>query len=141
MPDSSSSARESSQIISFFTSEHFKNRVNSLLAEWHAPGLSIAIVSNEKVSSQGFGLASLDPETPCTPDTIFDIASSSKSLTAAAVGFLVEDDEMYQAVKWDAKMHDLLPEDFVLNEEKYTEEVTVEDILSHRSGVPGSVDA
>lgn len=137
MPDSSSSAQEFPQIISFFKSEHFKNRVNNLLAEWHAPGLSLAIVSNKNVSSQGFGLASLDPETPCTPDTIFDIASSSKSLTAAAVGLLVEDDEKYQAVKWDAKMHDLLPEDFVLNKDSFTEEVTVEDILSHRSGVPG----
>ncbi|PPJ52226.1 hypothetical protein CBER1_09730 [Cercospora berteroae] len=141
MPDSSSSAQESPQIISFFKSEHFQSRVNNLLAEWHAPGLSIAIVSNKRVFSQGFGLASLDPETPCTPDTIFDIASSSKSLTAAAVRLLVEDDERHQAVKWDAKMHDLLPEDFVLNEDSFTEEVTVEDILSHRSGVPGHDDA
>ncbi|KAM3420254.1 hypothetical protein BST61_g3541 [Cercospora zeina] len=138
---SMSSAHETLPIIDFFTAENFKFRVQDLLAEWHAPGLAIAILSNRQVYSQGFGLASLDPEIPCTPDTIFDIASSSKSLTAAAVGLLVENDEKYRAVRWDAKMHDLLPDDFVLNEDKFTEEVTVEDILSHRSGVPGHHDA
>ncbi|PIA92846.1 hypothetical protein CB0940_04690 [Cercospora beticola] len=123
MPDSPSSAQEFPQIINLFKSEPFKNRVNNLLAEWHVLGFSIAIVSNKKVSSQGFGLASLDPEIP------------------SAVGLLVEDNEKYEAVKWDAKMHDLLPEDSVLNEDSFTEEVTVEDILSHRSGVPGHDDA
>lgn len=119
-----------------FNSANFDNRVNQLLSEWHVPGLAVAVVQDEKVASKGFGKASLDPDKPVTPDTIFDIASCSKSLTAGAVSLLVEDDERYSNVKWDAKMCELLPDDFVMSDETYTKDVTVEDILSHRSGLP-----
>lgn len=119
-----------------FNGNKFTERVKELLEEWHCPGLGVGIVEGDKVSSRGFGQASVDPEKPCTSETIFDIASCSKSSTAAAVALLIEDDENYPKVKWDAKMCDLLPEDFVMSEESYTKDVTVEDILSHRSGLP-----
>ncbi|KAK5693343.1 hypothetical protein LTR17_025094 [Elasticomyces elasticus] len=49
---------------------------------------------------------------------LFDIGSASKSpLTAAAVGLLVDDHERFPEVRWEAKMCDLLPEDFVMGEE------------------------
>ncbi|KFY02953.1 hypothetical protein O988_01771 [Pseudogymnoascus sp. VKM F-3808] len=66
--------------------------------------------------------------------TLFDIASASKSLTAGAVGLLVDDDKKYPEVQYEATMSSLLPEDFVMCE-GYTENVTVEDILSHRTGM------
>lgn len=106
------------------------------MKEHHVPGLAIAVVQNETVASAGFGHASLTPPNPCTPDTLFDIASASKSLTAASVGLLVSDDQKYPDVKYDAMMSTLLPDDFVMSGEGYTEGVTVEDILSHRSGLP-----
>lgn len=100
------------------------------------PGLAVAVIQGERTFSAGYGLASLDPPKPCTADTLFDIASSSKSLTAASVGLLVRDDEKYPEVQYDAIMSKLLPEDFVLSGQGYTEGVTVEDILSHRTGMP-----
>jgi CubicO group peptidase (beta-lactamase class C family) len=57
-------------------------------------------------------------------------------LTAAAVGLLVDDHENFPEVDYEATMSSLLPEDFVLSEAEYTEGVTLEDILSHRSGIP-----
>lgn len=126
-------------LIKHFNTPAFTQRVESLLDEWHVPGLSIAITQGNEISSRGFGFATLDPKVACTADTIFDIASSSKSLTAASVGLLVQDDEKYSDIQWDAKMSDLLPEDFVMSEDSYTNDVTVEDILSHRTGLPGSV--
>lgn len=118
-----------------FNSEKFSNRINELLEEWHCPGVAISLVQDDKTSSRAFGRACMEPEKPMTTDTLFDIASSSKSLTAAAVALLVED-ERYPQVKWDAKMCDLLPDDFVMSEESFTKDVTVEDILSHRTGLP-----
>lgn len=47
----------------------------------------------------------------------------------------VDDDEKYPEVQYEAIMSSLLPEDFVMSEEGYTENVTVEDILSHRTGM------
>jgi CubicO group peptidase (beta-lactamase class C family) len=108
-----------------------------VLQQFHTPGLAIAVVQNDKIASNGFGLATLNPPTNVTADTLFDIASSSKSLTAASVGLLVVDDVKHPNLHWDTPMSSLLPEDFVMSGDGYTEKVTVEDILSHRSGIPG----
>lgn len=101
----------------------------------HVPGLAIAIVENDQTASAGYGKASVDPPMPCTADTLFDIASSSKSLTAASVALLIDDDENHPEVQYDAIMSQLLPDDFVMSETVYTEGVTVEDVLSHRTGM------
>lgn len=82
--------------------------------------------------SKAFGLAVLDPPKQCTPDTLFDLASVSKSTTAGAVALLVDDEERYPHVQWDTPMSKLLPDDFVMAEDSYTQSVTVEDVLSHR---------
>lgn len=122
----------------FFKSQQFSQHVSDLMEEWHVAGLAIAVVQNETYASKGFGYADLSEPNPqpVTPDTVFDIASSSKSLTAAAVAFLVEDDENYPDVKWNTPISKLLPEDFVMAQEEYTNGVTVEDILCHRTGLP-----
>ncbi len=124
-----------------FQSENFGNHVNELLEKWHVPGAAIALVHDERTTSRAFGEASLDPPNPFTTDTLVDIASSSKSMTAAAVALLVADNEHYPQVQWDSKMSDLLPEDFVMSSSEYTNGVTVEDILSHRTGLPSCVSA
>ncbi|KAL9083623.1 MAG: hypothetical protein Q9165_008438 [Trypethelium subeluteriae] len=114
----------------------FTTHVEELLEQWHVPGLAIAVTQNDVTVSRGFGNASLNPAKPCTPNTLFDIASSSKSLTAASVALLVADDEKYPNVQWDATVSSLLPDDFAMSDENYTMNVTVEDILSHRTGLP-----
>ena len=120
-----------------FNSSDFTKHVNQLMNDWHAPGLAVAIMQDQHIASRGYGKASLESEKPVTADTLFDIASSSKSLTAGSVALLVDDDNNYPQVKWDTKMSSLLPDDFVMSEDSYTKDVTVEDILSHRSGLPG----
>ncbi|EAW09100.1 beta-lactamase family protein [Aspergillus clavatus NRRL 1] len=124
-----------------FHSPNFSSRVQELMQQHHVPGISIALIHDDKVASAGYGHASLDPPTACTADTLFDIASSSKSLTAASVALLIDDGERYPEVQWDALMSSLLPDDFVMSSEEYTGGVTVEDILSHRSGLPGHDDS
>ena len=121
-----------------FESASFTKHVSELMEEWHVAGLAIAIVQNEAVASRGYGYASFEGEAwrPVTGDTVFDIASSSKSLTAAAVALLIADDDNYPQVKWDTPVSNLLPDDFVMADEKYTSDITVEDMLSHRTGLP-----
>ncbi|KPM41029.1 hypothetical protein AK830_g5561 [Neonectria ditissima] len=119
----------------YFRSDKFKARVEGLLEKHRVPGLAIALVHNETVESAAFGLATLDPPTPCTPDTLFDIASASKSMTAASVALLVEDAN-HPEVQYDAVVSQLLPGDFVMATDEYTNNVTLDDILGHRSGYP-----
>ncbi|OWT43405.1 beta-lactamase family protein [Pochonia chlamydosporia 170] len=118
-----------------FTSAQFGPRVEGLLQKFHAPGVSIAIVQNSSIVSAGYGLVNLDPPKPMTADVLFDIASASKSLTAASVALLVHNDGHYPHVTYEATMSSLLPEDFVMSDETYTKVVTVEDMLSHRTGI------
>lgn len=119
----------------FLCSARFTSLVEALIIQHHVPGLAVATVHGQQITSAGYGEACLARSTPCTADTLFDIASAAKSLTAAAVGLLVDDNESYPDVQWDAIMSCLLPDDFVMPGAGYTEGVTVEDILSHRSGM------
>lgn len=121
--------------IDYFNSDKFKARVEGLLEKKHIPGLAIAITHNDQTASCAFGHAVVDPPVPCTPDTLFDIASASKSMTAASVALLVED-EKYPEVKYDGIMSEILPGDFVMATEEYTKNVTLDDVLGHRTGLP-----
>lgn len=106
------------------------------MTQHHVPGVALALVQDETMVSAGYGQASLDPPRPCTADTLFDIASSSKSLTAASVALLVDDNSAHPEVQWDTPMSTLLPGDFVMPSESYTKGVTIDDVLSHRTGMP-----
>lgn len=122
-----------------FHSPEFSSHVEELMEEHHVPGVPIAIVQNETIASIGYGKLLFEPLVLCIADTLFNIASASKSLTAASVGLLIDDNKYYPEVQYDATMSNLLPGDFVTSEAGYTESITVEDILSHRSGIPRSV--
>lgn len=112
----------------------FTSLVTDLMSQNKIPGLSIAIIRNDEFASKGYGIANYETGTPCTGDTLFDIASCAKSLTAASVALLVEDKD-YPEVQYEALMSDLLPGDFVMSEQNYTDGITVEDVLSHRTGM------
>ncbi|KJK74870.1 hypothetical protein H634G_09914 [Metarhizium anisopliae BRIP 53293] len=117
-----------------FRSPEFASRVEQLIKKHHTPGLAIAIVHNGQVASAAYGNASLDPPKPMTTDTLFDVASASKSLTAASVALIVEDYENHPEVKYDARMSDLLPDDFAMPSKEY-DQVTLDDALGHRTGL------
>lgn len=127
-------AAQASTIMDHFKSDQFATRVQNLMKQWHVPGLSIAISHNEQDGSRAFGFADLESRTAFQPDTLIDVASSSKSFTAASVANLIENEE-YPAIQWDAVMSKVLP-GFVMSERVYTDNVTIEDILCHRSGLP-----
>lgn len=96
------------------------------------PGLALAVVvGDEVVLSQGFGLRDREAELPVTPSTIFAIGSSTKAMTAAVVGTLVDDGE----IAWDDPVREHLP-GFRLADPTITERLTVRDLLTHRSGLP-----
>ena len=65
------------------------------MEEQTVPGLSVAVgVSGEIVWAEGFGWADLENRVPVWPSTKFRIASISKSLTAGAVGKLLEEGKL-----------------------------------------------
>lgn len=102
------------------------------LAALRVPGLALAVVAgDEVVLSRGFGLRDREEGLPVTPETIFAIGSSTKAMTAAVVGTLVDDGE----VAWNDPVREHLPA-FRLSDPTIGERLTVRDLLTHRSGLP-----
>ncbi|KAE8450774.1 hypothetical protein EG329_005687 [Mollisiaceae sp. DMI_Dod_QoI] len=113
----------------------FGKFVTETLELWHVPGVSVAVVDGETTYAKGYGIASI-PDVPMTPSTLVYAGSTTKAFTAAVMSLLVEDNENYPHIQWDTPIHQLLHDDFVLENEYATNHTTIEDALSHRSGLP-----
>ncbi|WP_199252643.1 serine hydrolase [Chachezhania sediminis] len=97
------------------------------------PGLAVAVVhGSDVVFAEGYGVRDLESGAPVTPDTVFQIASISKSLSATVASIAKAKGQ----VDWDDKVSELLP-DFRLGSDYVTAEATVGDFFAHRSGLPG----
>ncbi|WP_082476037.1 serine hydrolase domain-containing protein [Methylobacterium sp. Leaf99] len=97
------------------------------------PGLAIAVVfGDETLWLKGFGRREAGRPDAVDADTVFQIASLSKPVTATVVAALVG----RGVVGWESRIADLDP-GFRLREPYPTAEVTVRDLLNHRSGLPG----
>ncbi|KAF2157794.1 beta-lactamase/transpeptidase-like protein [Myriangium duriaei CBS 260.36] len=114
-----------------------EERIRNLMEQFCVPGLSIAIVNGQDIASKAYGQVSIDPPVHCTTNTLFDVASISKPITALAIAILKEDERNPRSFEWDTPVSSLLPDDFVLSDPEATKTVTVEDMLSHRTGLPG----
>lgn len=103
------------------------------MLDWKVPGLAIAVVKDDKlVWARGFGLRKLGTPQAVDADTLFAIGSNTKAFTAAALGTLVESGKL----GWDSRVGELLP-GFQMYDPYVTREVTLRDLLSHRSGTCG----
>ncbi len=72
-----------------------------------------------------------------TPSTLFYPGSTTKSFTAAAVSLLIDDTvNSSTPLTWQTQISSIIREDFVLPDEYSTFHVTLEDALSHRTGMP-----
>ena len=101
------------------------------MARFDVPGMAVAIVENDQVVlAKGFGVSHLDTGKKVNKDTLFGIASNTKAFTAAALAKLIDEGKL----SWDDKVIDHLPE-FRLYDPYVTREMTIRDLLSHRSGL------
>ena len=107
--------------------------ITKTMNDWHAMGLSIAIVKKDSVLvGKGYGFRDFANKLPVTENTLFPIASCSKTFTSALMG-IAEKDKLIQLNK---PVHPYFPA-FGLYTDQLTKEVTVEDLLSHRTGSAG----
>jgi D-alanyl-D-alanine carboxypeptidase len=92
------------------------------------PGLAVAVVKEGKViKAQGYGVANLETETPVKPETVFELASITKSFTATGIMLLVEEGKVGLDEKI-SKYLEKTPESW--------RNITVRHLLTHTSGLP-----
>ncbi|KAG9664994.1 beta-lactamase/transpeptidase-like protein, partial [Aureobasidium melanogenum] len=101
----------------------------------HIPGISVAVINKHSFKSKGYGYAVL-PDVEATPDTLWFTGSTTKAFTAAAAALMVQDTAEYPEVSWSSPLSTLLSGDFALQDDYYSSHITLEDALSHRSGLP-----
>ena len=110
--------------------------VNDLMKNTGIPGMAVAIVHGGKtVYAKGFGVKDATrgdrQDNKVDADTVFQLASISKSVGATVVAHEVTD----KVVTWDTPVVSKLPW-FELSDPYVTSHVTIADLYSHRSGLP-----
>lgn len=106
--------------------------VQDMLAKSAVPGLSIAVVRDDKlVYAKGFGVKRVGTDQRVDQDTVFQLASLSKPLGATVIARLVGQG----LIDWNTPVIRYLP-DFKLANPAIRREVTIGDFYSHRSGLP-----
>jgi CubicO group peptidase (beta-lactamase class C family) len=104
---------------------------NRIMKAFEVPGISLAIVKDGKVVvAKGYGIRKIDEPAAVDAQTLFGIASNTKVFTATALGLLVEEGK----IAWDAPVINYLPW-FAMYDPYVTREITVRDLLVHRSGL------
>ena len=109
-----------------------KTYANKLVEENHIPGVGVGINKNgERLYEKGFGHRDVENGLEITPDTIFGIASMTKSFTCVAIMQLQEAGKL--------SVHDkilkYLPEFRTADMEK-TKQITIHHLMTHTAGIP-----
>ncbi|EXK80438.1 hypothetical protein FOQG_15073 [Fusarium oxysporum f. sp. raphani 54005] len=115
--------------------EEFGDFAAETLDNWKVPGLSIAVIDGDQVFADGYGFSAL-PDKPATPETLWYGASTTKAHTAATLAHLI-DSGKYPALAngWSTTISSIIHDDFVLQDSWATEHITLDDAISHRTGM------
>jgi CubicO group peptidase (beta-lactamase class C family) len=102
--------------------------------DWGTVGLAISVVKDGRVVfAKGYGVRELGKPGAVDSATLFAIGSTTKAMTAAAIGMLVDEGK----VRWDDPVTKHIP-NFQMYDPWATREVTVRDLLTHRAGLPNA---
>ena len=113
------------------TSAQIDELTQKTLKTFDVPGIAVAVIKDGKVvHSKGYGVRSVVTNEPVNENTLFGIASNSKAFTSAALAILVDEGKL----NWDDKVIQHIPE-FKMYDAYVTNEFTIRDLLTHRSGL------
>lgn len=106
--------------------------IEKAMEEYDVPGVSVTVVKdNDVVYLKGFGVRKIGSDLKVDENTIFQLASVTKTFTAASVGVMVDQGK----VGFDEEVINILP-DFALKDPYPTRYTTPRDLLAHRTGLP-----
>lgn len=106
--------------------------INRILKEWHAAGVTIAVVEKNKVLlAKGYGYKDYENKTPVTENTLFAIGSCTKAFTSSLLAFPMKDGKL----DLDKPVNHYLPELRFIKDE-LTNSITARDMMCHRTGMP-----
>jgi CubicO group peptidase (beta-lactamase class C family) len=104
------------------------------MREYHVPGVAIGILDNGVITTRGLGVTNVNEPLPVTAETVFPIASISKTFAATMMMRLVEQGK----VDLKAPVRKYLP-DFRVRDDSVSRDVTIWNLLTHTAGWEGQV--
>lgn len=105
--------------------------VEKTMKTFDVPGMAVSVLKDGKIYHKNtYGLRSLKTNADVNENTLFGVASNTKAFTAAALAQLIDQEKL----TWDTKVNDIIPE-FKLYDAYVTNEFTVRDLITHRSGL------
>lgn len=108
--------------------------VADIMKRSQVPGMAVAVVIDGKtVLTQGYGTREAGKDAPVNAETVFQIASISKSLSATVAAIQITKGK----VDWDDPVSRHLP-GFALSNAYVSEHATIGDFFAHRAGLPGT---
>lgn len=110
--------------------------VEQKMVEFGVPGAAFGIVKDGQVRTRAFGVTNLDNPQPVTADTVFALASITKTVVATAIMRLVEQGKL----DLDAPVRRYLP-DFRVQDEAMSRDVAVWHLLTHTPGWEGQLSS
>jgi CubicO group peptidase (beta-lactamase class C family) len=114
-----------------FRQKDFDAYVMHALRTLDTPGAAVAVVKNGKLLfAKGYGVRRAGDPAPVDAHTLFQIASNTKAFTTAALAILADEGKL----SWDDPVTKSLP-GFQMFDPYVTRELTVRDLVTHRSGL------
>ncbi len=105
--------------------------IKQAMIDWEMPGFALAVVHEDSVIfAKGYGTKEFGENDPVDASTQFVIASCSKAFTTASLAVLVDQGR----IGWDDKVIKYLPY-FQMYDPWVTHEMTIRDLVTHRSGL------
>lgn len=108
--------------------------IEQKMKDYGVPGVAFGVWKSGQFIVRGFGVTNIDNPQAVTPDTIFPVASISKTVTATAIMRLVEQGR----IDLDAPVRKYLPE-FKVGDEQAARDVTIAHLLTHTPGWEGQL--
>lgn len=102
------------------------------LARLQTPGAAVGVLHDGAIYAAGVGITNVEHPLPVTPETLFQVGSTSKTFTATTVMQLVEDGRLELA----NPVRAYLPW-FALQSEEDAARLTVFDLITHHAGYAG----
>lgn len=111
--------------------QNLDSYIEQVRQDWDVPGVAIAIVKDGSVVwAKGYGVTQVGEGDPVNEETLFAIGSCTKAFTSTALALLIEENQL----SLDDYVTDYLS-DFKLFDPAVTEQLTIRDLLSHRTGL------
>lgn len=111
--------------------KHLDKLIQNTLTTFNVPGISVGVFKDGKVVyAKGHGVRSLVTKKGMNDNTLVGVASNSKGFTCFALAMLIDEGKL----NWDDPVRKHIPE-FQLHNAWVTEQFTVRDLVTHRSGM------